>query len=52
MTTDRTTISLPEGLKERAKKAGLNISGIAAEAILKNVEIMEHGKAIGGESNG
>lgn len=35
----RTTISLPKGLSERAKRAGVNISGTAAKAIL--VEILK-----------
>ena len=37
----RTTISLPKGLPNRARNAGLNISGIAAKAVLKEVKKIE-----------
>jgi len=50
MQKERTTISLPPGLRERAHKAEINMSAVAAKAILRKVQSKdgqggEHGKA-------
>lgn len=41
MGTQRTTITLPEGLRDKAHRVGLNISGIAAKAVLQSIRAKE-----------
>jgi hypothetical protein len=41
MSFERTTISWPIGLRDRAKNAGINISGYTAKSVLHLVEISE-----------
>lgn len=37
MGKERTTITLPSGLRDEAHRAGINISGIAANAVLRSI---------------
>jgi len=57
MQKERTTISLPPGLRERAHKAEINISAVAAIAVLRHVKSKErqggeHGNAALAQSEG
>jgi len=38
---DKATITLPEGLRIRAHAAGINVSGVAAAALLRSVQALE-----------
>jgi post-segregation antitoxin (ccd killing protein) len=39
--TERMCITLPKGLRNRAHAAGINVSGVAANAVSRIVEISE-----------
>lgn len=39
--TERMCITMPKGLRDRAHAAGINISGVAANAVSRIVEISE-----------
>ena len=38
---ERTSITLPEGTLERAKKVGINVSAVSSMAVLKAVNLLE-----------
>lgn len=38
---ERTSITLPKGTLERAKKVGINVSAISAMAVIKAVNLLE-----------
>lgn len=38
---DKATITLPEGLRIRAHAAGINVSAVAAAALLRSVQALE-----------
>jgi len=38
---ERTSITLPEGTLERAKKVGINVSATASMAVIKAVQLLE-----------
>jgi post-segregation antitoxin (ccd killing protein) len=38
---ERTCISLPKGTMERAKKAGVNVSGTCAKAVISAIELLD-----------
>lgn len=44
--TERTTITLPNGLRDRAHYAKINISGIASDAVLHAVKEKETGMVV------
>lgn len=38
---EKATITLPEGLRERAHANGINVSAVAAAALLRSVQALE-----------
>jgi post-segregation antitoxin (ccd killing protein) len=41
---ERTSITLPRGTLERARKVGINVSAISAMAVIKAVHLLEGGE--------
>jgi post-segregation antitoxin (ccd killing protein) len=41
MSSQRICVTLPDGLRDRAHAAGINVSGVAAIAVLRSVQALE-----------